>query len=171
MLTGFFLTGLTSCQSINVQPSSSPTSSQEQSPITQAGNAAGEALGAMNKKIENASASAYGLGEAVTTNTTATGAYLDPEGHTVASGFKYSKEKDPQGKETQYPMHTILRITNPANGLSVNVEVNDKGNFGSGSGDEGFNKNVLLDMTPGVRKALGLPVDGIVHGLTVETLK
>ena len=163
LVTGLLLTG---CQSINVQPSSSSTSSQDQSPITQTITAPKPTPSVMPQRIENAEASVYGLGEAGTTNITATQEPFDPNGLTVASGFKYSKEIDPEGKYTQYPMGTILRITNPKNGQEATVKVNDKGNLGSGA--KAYNPKAVVDMTPGVCAKLGVPAEGIIKGLIIE---
>lgn len=77
---------------------------------------------------------------------TANGERYNPDGLTVA--------------HRRYPFGTILRLTNPANGRSVIVRVNDRGPYIRGRG---------LDVSRGVARQLDFIEKGVVN-LVVEVL-
>ena len=118
--------------------------------------------------INDARISVYGLGEAGTTKITATGELFDTNTDaTAASPFKAPKGHSDQAKAL-YPLGTMLKITNPANKKSIEVRVNDKGNFGK-NGE--FNPDVNFDTTKLVWDELGLNVNqGHVGGLKIEVI-
>ncbi len=118
--------------------------------------------------INDAQISVYGLGETGTAKITATGEPFDTNTDaTAASPFKGPKGHSDQARAL-YPLGTMLRMTNPANGKSIEVRVNDKGNFGK-NGE--FNRKVNFDTTRFVWGELGLNVNqGHVGGLKIEVI-
>jgi hypothetical protein len=123
--------------------------------------------------INNAEVTKYGVKdpetgkyEAGTGHYTATGEKFNPQtDKTAATAFGAPRSEDPQGVKTEYPLDTIVRITNPQNGKFTDVRINDKGNFGK-YGD--FNPNTTLDVTPAVARAIGISETGITRGLRIE---
>ena len=81
-------------------------------------------------------------------------------GKKTASGDIYQPEKMTAAHRT-LPFGTILRISNPATGKSVEVRVNDRGPFVKGR---------ELDLSNAAANALGLEDDG-VSKVSVEILE
>lgn len=71
----------------------------------------------------------YGVGDGYGGKRTASGERMNPYGLTAASWH--------------FPLGTILRVTNPRNGRSVTVRINDRGGYG------------CVDLAYGAMRALG----------------
>jgi rare lipoprotein A len=81
------------------------------------------------------------------------------EGRPTASGEPYDHDALTAAHKT-LPFGTRLRVTNPANGRSVVVVVNDRGPFAG---------NRVLDLSGAAARALGMIEDGTVR-VTAEVL-
>lgn len=68
---------------------------------------------------------------------TANGEHFNPNGHTAAA--------------RDWPMGSHLRVTNPHNGRSVHVRVNDRGPWGIA-----YRQGARLDMARGAANAIGM---------------
>jgi rare lipoprotein A len=86
---------------------------------------------------ERVSASWYG--DELRGNKTASGERFDPNGRTVA--------------HKSLPFGTCLAVSNPRNGKSVNVRVNDRGPFVKGR---------VLDLAAGAARAIGMYATQVV---------
>ena len=101
------------------------------------------ALSAADNKTEEGKATYYSKN---CRSKTSSGEYLDPEKFTCA--------------HRTHPFGTLLLVTNKKNDKSVVVRVNDRGPFGKG---------IIVDLSYGAAKELGMISDGIVD-VTVEVL-
>jgi rare lipoprotein A len=81
------------------------------------------------------------------------------DGRLTANGEVYDRRRMTAAHKT-IPFGTLLRVTNPKNGRSVVVRVNDRGPFVSGRD---------LDLSEGAARSLGVLADG-VSDVTVEEL-
>ena len=77
----------------------------------------------------------------------------DTAGDATASGEPYNP-KDLTAASRNLPMGSIVRVTNPATGRSVNVRINDRGPFVHGRG---------LDLSQGAAEKLGIIGKGVAR--------
>jgi rare lipoprotein A (peptidoglycan hydrolase) len=71
-------------------------------------------------------------------------------GHHTANGEKFNPDGLTAAHRT-LPFGTLVRLTNPSNGRSVTVRINDRGPFGSAHA-----LGVKFDVTRGAARALGM---------------
>ena len=72
---------------------------------------------------------------------------------TVASGGRFDPNAFTAAHRT-LPFGTRVRVTDPKNGRSVIVTINDRGPFGRGR---------VIDVSLGVARALGMISRGVIH--------
>ncbi len=99
------------------------------------------------KDVHTLDASYYGKGDGLAGKKTASGETFNPQEHTAA--------------HKTYPFGTLLEVTNPENGKSVTVRVNDRGPFTKGR---------EIDLSHGAAQKIGITSDG-VQKLTVRELR
>ena len=81
-------------------------------------------------------------------------------GRKTASGEIFNPKKLTAAHPT-YPFGTILKVTNPENGRSVQVRVNDRGPVSKGRG---------IDLSAAAAKEIGMMKDGVAR-VRVEVVK
>ncbi|RZK66096.1 MAG: septal ring lytic transglycosylase RlpA family protein, partial [Pedobacter sp.] len=73
------------------------------------------------------------------------------EGRRTTSGAKYKAKKLTAAHRT-LPFGTMIRVTNPDNGKSVTVKVNDRGPF---------SKRLAIDLSESAAKQIGIYRQGV----------
>ncbi|WP_449439538.1 septal ring lytic transglycosylase RlpA family protein [Pedobacter steynii] len=75
------------------------------------------------------------------------------EGRRTTSGVRY-RAKKMTAAHMSLPFGTIVTVTNPANGRSVNVEINDRGPH---------SRKFKIDLSAGAAKSLGFTEKGLLN--------
>ncbi|OYN99830.1 septal ring lytic transglycosylase RlpA family protein [Enemella evansiae] len=106
----------------------------------------------VSRVSSGASAGTTSTGTASTGGTTCTASMYD-EGQLTATGEQF----DPQGltaASLTLPLNSTATVTNPQNGKSVTVRINDRGPYISGR---------CIDLSAGAFAAIGDPNDGLMQ--------